>query len=87
MPMEFFNLLLSLVDEEELRRNAFWSVCDISGGVLFNSQVPLNNLRMEGRRGERGEGRGGNRGREGGKRKRESVCVSEFLQAVSTISS
>ena len=44
VPVEFLYLLLSLVDEEQLRRNAFGSV-RLSSGVLFNCQVPLDNLR------------------------------------------
>ena len=44
VPVEFLYLLLSLVDEEQLRRNAFGSV-RLSSGVLFNCQVPLYNLR------------------------------------------
>ena len=43
VPVEFLYLLLSLVNEEQLRGNALGSV-RLSSGVLFNCQVPLDNL-------------------------------------------
>lgn len=43
VPVQFLYLFLSLVNEEQLRRNAFRSV-RFSSGVLFNCQVPLYNL-------------------------------------------
>ena len=43
VPVEFFDLLLSLVDEQELWRDAFRYIGGTSG-ILLYSQVPLNYL-------------------------------------------